>query len=48
MTLKECYEAMGADYEAVMGRLRKEERILKYLTKFLEDPSFGTDRKSVV
>ena len=29
MTVKECYEAIGADYEDVMGRLRKDERVEK-------------------
>ena len=24
MTVKECYEQMGADYEGVLGRLRSE------------------------
>ena len=47
MTLKECYAAMGADYDAVLGRLRKEDRILKYLLKFLDDPSFETLRQSL-
>ena len=31
MTVKECYEAMGADYDDVMGRLRKDERVQKFL-----------------
>lgn len=35
MTIKECYEQMGADYEDVLGRLRNEA-----LIKFLEDGSF--------
>ena len=33
MTLQECYESMGADYQGVMGRLMKEERVLKFLKK---------------
>jgi HPt (histidine-containing phosphotransfer) domain-containing protein len=41
MTLKECYEAMGADYEEVMSRLRTEERVQKFLLKLLSDPSYG-------
>lgn len=41
MTVKECYALLGADYEDVMRRLRKEERVLKFLKKFLEDGSFS-------
>jgi len=29
MDLKTCYEQMAGDYEAVMGRLRQEERVVK-------------------
>ena len=31
MTVKECYEQMGADYEGVLGRLRSEVLIKKLL-----------------
>ena len=41
MTVKECYDAMGADYEDVFGRLRKDERIQKFLMKVLNDQSFA-------
>ena len=37
MTVRECYEAMGADYEDVLGRLRKDERIQKFVLKLLND-----------
>lgn len=37
MTLEECYEAMGGDYKGVMGRLLKEERIVRFLGKFKND-----------
>ena len=40
MTLQECYEKMGGDYTEVMKRLVKEERIAKYVVKFLEDPTY--------
>ncbi len=40
MTVKECYEAMGANYDEVAGRLRTEERIRKFLLKFLDDKSY--------
>jgi HPt (histidine-containing phosphotransfer) domain-containing protein len=31
---------MGGDYGDVMGRLRTEERVLRFLRKVPEDPSF--------
>ena len=40
MTVKECYEQMGADYEGVLGRLRSEGLIKKFAKKFLDDGSF--------
>lgn len=40
MTLQECYEKMGGDYADVLARLSKEERIAKYVVKFLEDPTY--------
>ena len=40
MTLRECYEKMGGDYADTMERLTKEERIAKYMVKFLEDKTF--------
>jgi hypothetical protein len=41
MTVKECYDAMGGNYDEVLGRLRKDERIQKFLLRFPEDPSYG-------
>lgn len=35
MTVKECYEMMGSDYDDVITRLSKDERVEKYLRKFL-------------
>ena len=40
MTVKECYEFVGGNYDEVMGRLMKEERVIKYLGKFKNDPSY--------
>lgn len=42
MQVKECYTAMQGDYEGVIGRLLNEERVKKYLFKFLNDKSFET------
>ncbi len=41
MTVKECYDAMGADYEDVAGRLRTDERIRKFVLKVLNDSSYA-------
>lgn len=41
MTLKECYEVMGADYNEVISRLRSERMVQKFCLKFLDDPSYG-------
>ena len=40
MTLQECYAAMGGDYEEVMGRLRSERMVQKFVLKFLADGSY--------
>lgn len=42
MTVQECYERMGGDYESVFGRFRKEDRIKKFVFRFLSDKSFET------
>lgn len=41
MTLQECYAAIGGDYEEVLGRLRSERLIQKFVLKFLNDPSYS-------
>ena len=41
MNINECYQAMGADYEEVFGRLRNERLITKFVLKFPGDPSFS-------
>ena len=40
MTLKECYAALGGNYDEVMGRLRSERLVQKFVLKFLNDGSF--------
>ena len=40
MTLEECYTALGGDYQDVLGRLRSEKLVSKFLLKFLDDGSF--------
>ena len=40
MTLKQCYELLEGDYEDVLGRMRKEALVEKFVLKFLNDSSF--------
>lgn len=41
MVLKACYEQLGGDYEDVIGRLRQEERVIKFLQLFPQDENFA-------
>lgn len=47
MTLKECYTAMAGDYEGVIGRLRTERMVQKFVLKFLNDKSYELLVKSL-
>ena len=40
MTIKECYEQMGADYEDVLRRLGSEQMVERFARKFLEEKTF--------
>ena len=40
MTMRECYEAIGGNYKAVLGRLHSEALIRRFTLKFLEDQSY--------
>ena len=40
MDLKTCYEQLGGDYADVMGRLRQEDRVVKFLRLFPADENF--------
>lgn len=47
MTVKECYEQMGADYEGVLRRMGSETVIRRFALKFLQDPSFNDLKESL-
>ena len=47
MTIKEFYEAVSGDYEDTLGRMMKEERILKYLNKFKDSQDYENLLKSI-
>lgn len=40
MTVEECYNAFGGDYQDAFSRLRSDERLVKYLLKAKDDGSF--------
>ena len=39
MNVKECYEAIGGDYESMKRRFLKDDRIQKFALMFLKDSS---------
>lgn len=47
MKIQECYEKMGGNFEDVIGRLRKEDFVKKFLVKFPSDPSYDELVKSM-
>ncbi len=40
MTLQECYEAIGGNYDEVLARLRSDRLVKKFVLKFLDDKSY--------
>ena len=47
MTLEECYIAIDGDYADVLGRLRSERLVQKFVLKFLSDDSCDTLRRAL-
>ncbi len=47
MNLEECYLKLGGDYAGVVGRLRSERLVQKFLLKFPQDGSYRLLLKSV-
>ena len=41
MTIKECYEQTGSDYEGILKRFGSEAMIERFALKFLKDGSFS-------
>lgn len=41
MNLRDCYMSFGGKYEEVLGRLRREQTVQKFVNKFLDDKSFN-------
>lgn len=46
MTLQECYAALGGNFDDVMGRLRSERLVQKFVLKFVDDGSFDLLKRS--
>ncbi|MCF0186613.1 MAG: Hpt domain-containing protein [Bacteroidaceae bacterium] len=40
MTIQECYQAMGANFDDAVSRLMKPELVQKYALRFLDEHSF--------
>lgn len=47
MTIKECYDTMGADYQNVFGRFLSEALVKKFALKFLDDDSFSNLKEAL-
>lgn len=47
MSLKECYIALEGDFDDVLGRLRSEKLVQKFVFKFLNDGSYDLLCKSL-
>lgn len=47
MNIVDCYNEMGADYNDVLARMMKEERVKKFALRFLDDPSFDLLKTSL-
>ena len=37
MNIEQFYSVVGGDYTSVIGRLRKEDRVIKYILRFPDD-----------
>ena len=47
MTIRECYDELGLDFDAVLSRLVNEKLVQKFALKFLDDPSFQNLKDAV-
>lgn len=47
MTLQELYTAIDGDYQDVIGRLRSEKLVRKFVLKFLNDGSYNLLNQSL-
>ncbi|MCI8341297.1 MAG: Hpt domain-containing protein [Eggerthellaceae bacterium] len=47
MSLETCYAALGGDLEGVRGRMLNDERVVKFIGIFAEDPCYGNLRAAL-
>ena len=47
MTIKEFYDAMGADYQNTLNRFPNEAFIKKFVLKFLDDNSYANLKEAI-
>ena len=47
MTVQECYESIGSDFEGVLARMGSEAMVKRFALKFLDDPCYGNLVKAV-
>lgn len=47
MTLTECYRALGGNYDDVIGRLKSERLVQKFVLKFTADGSYELLLRSI-
>nr|WP_296033659.1 Hpt domain-containing protein [uncultured Dorea sp.] len=47
MTIQECYEAIGGNYDDVLKRVRSEALIQRFTLKFLTDKSYPQLKESL-
>lgn len=47
MEIKEFYSLIDGDYEGTLGRMMKDERILKYITKFIDSEDYDCMVKGI-
>lgn len=47
MTIKECFEQIGSDYDSVLQRLGNENILKKFMIKFIDDPSFNSLKEGI-
>ena len=47
MTVQECYEKMGANYQSALGRLGNDQIMQRFAVKFLDDKSYQALEKAL-
>ena len=47
MTVQECYEKMGEDYQEILSRFGSEAMVKRFAVKFLNDTSFANLKQAL-